>query len=81
MPKYLRVVPLPTSLAEEGVERVKPQEMKIKINVDTALFEDRGQHGFGMVARMCCGAGAHRCNGFREALSWMKQRQWGGCYT
>lgn len=70
---------------------VKPKQNLVKVLVDAAVFEDRGEVGFGFVARNSDGeliearAVVHphlvapvvaEAMAFKEALSWMYTRGW-----
>lgn len=77
---------------EDGASTwVKPQTDIIKVTVDTTIFEDRGEYGFGMVARDSKGElvqartslqGGHvtpklaEAMAVKEALSWIKNMDW-----
>ncbi|KAH6763495.1 hypothetical protein C2S52_020928 [Perilla frutescens var. hirtella] len=86
-----KVVPSSSSLAEDGtVAWVRPDELSTKVNVNAALFTDRGLFGLGMVARDSSGQLVEArtvCRegvvvpelteviGIKEVLSWIKSRR------
>uniref|UniRef100_A0A803Q393 RNase H type-1 domain-containing protein n=1 Tax=Cannabis sativa TaxID=3483 RepID=A0A803Q393_CANSA len=63
----------------------------IKVNIDAAIFEEKGRYGFGMVARDCTGqfvsslpvvsrpsgyVATVEAIGVKEALNWIQDKQW-----
>lgn len=74
---------------------MKPERNTIKVNVDAAIFKEENSYGFGYVARDHTGRvlGARAASypgvisaelaeaiGCKEALSWIKSKQWGKTY-